>query len=257
MNDGVNTFVIAAWPAAGKSVATRETIRTLKMSGIEGVTYFSDKIALLNQVEHEILAAGKSLHSTDPVEVANFTLLNPSESRDSWGIQFKQSATLNEAHLRMYESIAQAQKNVNGNRALVVELAYGEDALYPDGPLRQTVTDHLDEFARHGILDTSAFVDIYARLKYRDPRNEGRKKTHGYIPRDQFRKYFGDIGGFSKEDVARLGSRFKQIRNEIIPEWMYRYIVRDTVKRFMLPLTGPEGNRQLAEGHRHAGRVEF
>ncbi len=252
----VDTFVVAAWPAAGKSVATAEISVALNRAGFH-VNNFSDKQYLLQEVKLEIINEGKSLQSSSPIEVTNFTLLNPLEDYQSWGIRFKNSATLNEAHRKMIDAIGNSQWQPDGNTKNVVEIAYGENASYPDGNLRQTATDFLDQFKERGILERSAWVDVYSRLIFRSPRNEGRKLTIGYIPKDQFELYFKDIGGFTKEDVARLGSRYKQIKNEFIPEWYYRRMVRDTVEKFMLPFMRQEGQFMASESHRRAGRYEL
>lgn len=242
----VNIFAVTAWPAAGKSVAAREIVSELNHKGMH-VALYSDKEALLAQVEYEISQAGRSFASCTPIEVDNFTLQNPSEPRVSWGIKFKNSETLNEAHRKLFETIAQQSKNVDGRTKTVVELAYGENASYPDGQLRQNAKDFLDKFEDLGMLPSTAFVDVYARLRYRRPRNLGRIHEVGYIPDDEFVKYFKDIGGWTQEDQSRLDGRFKQIQNERIPKWYYQWRVRETTRSFIVPLIQGEGARSAAK----------
>lgn len=242
--NGLNIFAVTAWPAAGKSVATQEIVGELTRLGHD-VRLFSDKEALLTQVADEITQAGLSLNTAGPIEVANFTLLNPREPRVSWGIKFKNAFTLNEAHRRLFEVLT---RDSDGRSKTVVELAYGENAAYPDGRLRQNAKDFLDQLEILGLLPHMAFVDIYARLKYRGPRNDGRKDEVGYIPGDEFRKYFKDKGGWTWGDRARVNGRFAQIVNERIPKGEYQKRVRQTTEGFILPLIrGESGSNNRRE----------
>lgn len=231
----VNTFAVTAWPAAGKSVATREIVSELNHRGMHVVLY-SDKEALLTQVAYEIEREGKSLQTSAPIEVENFTLLNPSEPRVSWGIKFKHAETLNEAHRKLFEILSHNAKTLDHRTKTVVELAYGENAVYPDGPLRQNAKDFLDQLEETGVLGHTAFVDVYARMQFRRPRNKGRIHEVGYIPDEEFVKYFRDKGGWTLEDQQRLDGRFTQITNELIPKWYYRHLVREKTGNFIVPL---------------------
>ncbi len=190
-----NVIFVAGAPASGKSVAKNEIQRSLTHDVFQ-TQAMTDKealhVAVIRDLFHRQSNPDGSLESDDTI------LANPSAPRETWSITFKTSRALNEAHERMFDTIALLSSEGVANRVIVAEIAYGKDAQYPNGPLRQSAGEFVTQFIRLGFINRMLLVDIQASLEVRRPRNLNRV---GRIPDEEFIKYFGDDGLFGKQEI--------------------------------------------------------
>ncbi len=241
-----NIIFIAGAPASGKSTA-KDAIGGWLEDDKYSVIHMSDKEELLRVVENEM--KGKTPNRDGSLESEHTILLDPAKPRESWGMVFKTAYALNHAHDEMFAAIADLSRENDPGRIILAEIAYGEDAVYPKGRLRQSANEFIAQFIRHRIINNMLLLDIQASLEFRRPRNDDRRKPGktGYIPDPEFVKYFGDKGGFGPQEKRLLDGRYMNIKNEEISFAEFMQALAGQYDNFILPGIRGEGQQTSPE----------
>jgi hypothetical protein len=238
-----NTVFVAGAPASGKSVGKDIFTDLLTRDGYH-VIGMTDRLELERVVANEM--RGRTPNLDGSVESQNTILLNPEDNPKFWGMQFKTAWALNTAHDEMFATIRDLSREHDPGRIVVAEIAYGEDAAYPGGPLRQSANEFVAAFVKQGILNTMLLLDIQASHQTR--REWNKKRTIGRIPPEEFDLYFKDGGGFGKQEIQFLNGRYQSIQNEHISSDMFVQLLRGTYDTFILPGVRGEGHVQRERG---------
>lgn len=235
-----NIIIVAGAPASGKSVAKKLIEMALRSDG-RTVISMSDKDALLQEVALDM--AGRVANPDGSIESDDTILLNPLAPPESWGMVFKTSRALNAAHESMFRQMAEISERPSG--IILAEVAYGVDAPYPNGPLRQSAGEYVTQFVRLGIARRMFIVDIQASLAVRTERNN--RRPVGHIPEAEFRRYFRDGGGFTTREQLVLDGRYYVIHNEKLLPNEFAQAVDGSYRTFLRPGLGIEGRQRKPE----------
>lgn len=238
-----NIIFVAGAPASGKSFVKRHVGALLERDGSH-VIHMSDKEELLRVVENEM--KGRIPNPNGSLESEHTILLDPSQPRESWGMVFKTARSLNTAHEEMFATIRDLSRAYDPGRVILAEIAYGEDVMYPGGPLRQSAGEFMTQFMTLGIANRMLILDIQAGLEARRPRNVLR--AVGSIPDGEFIKYFGDGGGFGKTETRFLDGRYRGIKNEDMSLARLTREITGQYERFIRPGIRGEGHVQREKG---------
>ncbi len=238
----INTIVIAGAPASGKSVGKDIISNQLSRDGFY-VIGMTDRMELERVVANEM--RGRAPNPNGSVESENTILLNPSADPKFWGMEFKTAWALNRAHEEMFATIRDLSRENDPGRIIVAEIAYGEDAPYPRGPLRQSAGEFVAAFVKQGILHRMLLLDIQASHETR--RDWNKKRTVGRIPSEEFDLYFKDGGGFGSQEIRLLGERYHSIKNEGITPREFASLLYGEYDTFIVPGIRGEGQRTSEE----------
>lgn len=237
-----NIVFIAGAPASGKSVGKDIISNQLIRDGFH-VIEMTDRLELERVVASEM--RGRTPNPKGRVESKNTILLNAFDEPKVWGMEFRTAWALNTAHDEMFATIADLSREHDPGRIIVAELAYGVDALYPGGPLRQSAGEFVAAFVAQGIINNMVLLDIQACYETRSERNK--KRTVGRIPPEQFDLYFVDGGGFGEHEIRFLNGRYQRIKNENISSDEFTRLLRGTYNTFILPGIRGEGQQTSPE----------